>query len=271
MDINHESTRQSPPRSVPGPSGIPRYLAISGAGSGLGHSLAMHFLNQGSFVACIDLENKKLEDLAALPNALAVCADISAPKSARYAAQRIEDAWDHLDCIIPCAGISGPVAFSETSLEEWNRVIEVNLSGAFMTIKTLMPLLSRSKSANIVFVGSISGHKPLPYLTAYRASKAGVLMLMHCMASLLGPEIRVNAVSPGPIMTPMQEGIIAQHINGTEESADEYIERRISNIPLRRFAEAADVIKVVEFLMSDTASFLTGQEIVLDGGEYQFL
>lgn len=249
----------------------PRTAVVTGAASGLGLHVAMHLLALGWRVACVDRDSEALGARIDYPEAIPIAADVTDPGSVDRMAAEVEARLGTVALFVPSAGVSGPVDMERTSAAAWRAVVDVNLNGVFATTAALLPLIRAAESARIVFIGSISGHKPRPYLMAYRASKAGLLMFMHCLALQEGPAVRVNAISPGPIMTPMQAGIIEQHVSGTGESASDYSARRIQGIPMRRYATPEDVTGALDFLISSAADFVTGQEIILDGGEYPVL
>lgn len=250
---------------------VQQSAVVTGAASGLGKHLSEHLLALGWRVVCVDLDSELLDTHFEHPEAIPIAADVTDFESVERMAAEVEARLGLVDLFIPSAGVSGPVDMENTNAAAWRAVMDVNLNGVFTTTTALLPMIRAANDARIVFIGSISGHKPRSHLMAYRASKAGLLMFMHCLALREGPTVLVNAISPGPIMTPMQEDIIEQHISGTSESAADYSARRIKEIPMRRYATHEDVTGALDFLISSASNFVTGQEIILDGGEYPVL
>jgi NAD(P)-dependent dehydrogenase (short-subunit alcohol dehydrogenase family) len=162
-----------------------------------------------------------------------------------------------LDIVINNAGISIRHPFSEITPEEWRRVMDVNINGVFYVAQQAARRMQAGDGGVILNMGSTNGLIGYPYYADYNASKAGVIELTRSMALELGPRIRVNAVCPGFILTPMQE---AEYSAETQQAF-------AGKLPLARLGRPADVAALFAFLASDDAGFITGQAFVIDGGE----
>jgi len=229
---------------------------VTGAGQGIGAAVAEALAGAGYRVGVLDRAAEAAEAVAAsLPEAVALTADISDEASARAALERFGDAPDVL---VNNAGIVrfGPLA--ELTVEDWRAVVDVNLTGCFVMARAAALGMIAKGSGAIVNVTSMNGVAPGPNAGAYGASKAGVALLTQQMALEWGPHgVRVNAVAPGLIDAGMSAPIYA----------DAEIRRaRESKVPLGRLGRAEDIAKAVLFLASDDASYVTGQNLLVDGG-----
>ncbi len=162
-----------------------------------------------------------------------------------------------LDILINNAGISIRHPFVDITPDEWRRVIDVNLNGVFYVAQQAARRMLAGEGGVILNMGSTNGLMGYPYYADYNASKAGVIELTRSMALELGPSVRVNAVCPGFILTPMQE---AEYTLEMQQSF-------ASKLPLNRLGRPEDVAALFAFLASDDAGFITGQSFVIDGGE----
>jgi meso-butanediol dehydrogenase/(S,S)-butanediol dehydrogenase/diacetyl reductase len=234
-------------------------VLITGGASGIGRATAIRFLDEGSQVIILDrdeaacqLARQELPRLSA-----AILADVSDDRSVARAFNELDTLCGGLDVLINNAGISVRNPFIDITPAQWSNVISVNLNGVFYVAQQAARRMLAQKSGVILNMGSTNGLTGYHYYADYNASKAGVIELSRSMALELGPTIRVNAVCPGFIMTPMQEAEYTVEMRKTYEN----------KVPLRALGKPEDVAALFAFLASDEAAFISGQYFVIDGGE----
>ena len=234
-------------------------VLITGGAGGIGTATAVRFLEEGSHVVVLDHDQAALERLKRELTALsgAVRADVSQPGEVDQAFAELDDLLGGLDVLINNAGISLRHRCLDISPQEWREVMAVNLNGLFFVAQAAARRMLSGAGGVILNMGSTNGLMGYPYYADYNASKAGVIELTRSMALELGPQVRVNAVCPGFILTPMQEA----------EYTPEMQRAFASKIPLDRLGRPEDVAALFAFLASDDASFITGGCFVIDGGE----
>ncbi|OJH39889.1 SDR family NAD(P)-dependent oxidoreductase [Cystobacter ferrugineus] len=236
-----------------------RRVVLTGGASGIGRVTAEAFLRAGSRVAIIDRDEEALrrvlEELG--PGVSGFAADVSEPASLREAFVGVDRVLGGVDVLIANAGISVRRPFLECSPEEWRRVISVNLDGVFFCAREAAMRMMAGVGGVLLLMGSTNGLVGYPYYASYNASKAGVIELARSLAIELAPKVRVNAICPGYVMTPMQE----------REYTPAMLEQVNAKIPLRRHARPEEISELFLFLASDRARYIHGQALVIDGGE----
>lgn len=234
-------------------------VLITGGAGGIGSATASRFLEEGARVVVMDRDKTacmRLEqELPGLEPSIIV--DVSNPIAVKAAFLEIDSLFTRLDILINNAGISVRNPFLNISPEQWQSVINTNLNGVFYVAQQASNRMLASGGGVIINMGSTNGIAGYHYYGDYNASKAGVIELTRTLALELGPTIRVNAVCPGFIMTPMQE---AEY---TSEMQDEFARK----VPLQRLGRPDDVAGLFAFLASSDAEFITGTCIIIDGGE----
>ena len=234
-----------------------RVLVTGGAG-GIGSATCRRFLEEGSRVIALDRDDAGLERLAAeLPGVETAMADVTDAADVDRAFTEVEGRWGGIDVVINNAGISIRHDFLDITLEEWHRVVDVVLHGVFYVAQRAARGMVARGGGVIVNMGSTNALAGYHHYADYNAGKAGVLSLTRSMALELAPAVRVNAVCPGFIMTPMQEA----------EYTPEMTARYEAKVPLGRLGAPEDVAALFAFLGSDDASYITGATFVVDGGE----
>jgi 3-oxoacyl-[acyl-carrier protein] reductase len=240
-----------------------RSVIVTGASKGIGKGIARVFAKNGARILLVARDREQAEAAAAEiraegGSASTVAADVSSEEDcARMAAAAVER-YGGIDMVCSNAGIFPAARLGSMSGADWDQVLDINLKGTFLTVNACLPALKARGRGRIIVTSSITG--PItgyPGWSHYAASKAGQLGFVRTAAIELAPHnITVNAVLPGNILT-----------EGVEALGPEYIARMTSAIPLRRLGSVEDVAYAVLFLASDEAAFITGQTIVVDGGQ----
>jgi len=231
---------------------------VTGAARGIGRGIASVLAAEGARVVIVDVDGELAEATAGGLGGLAVSADVTERASVDVMANRITEEFGRIDILAANAGIY-PFADLETLNEElWSQVMDVNVGGAVRTVQACLPAMRRRGYGRIVLTSSITG--PVtgqPGFAHYGASKAAMLGFMRSAAvELARSGITINAVLPGNVRTP-----------GFADTSDEHQRRMLSSIPMGRYAEPEEVGWAVRFLASPEAGYITGQTLIVDGGQ----
>ena len=235
-----------------------RVAVITGGCGGIGRAICERFAAEGAIVYGTD---QHIHD--PLPNGvLYQNHDVTQEDSAKFLMQRVQEEQGKLDILVNAAGIEIEETIEDTSLEQWNKMFAVNVTGTFLTSKYALPLLRKSEGASVINFGSYDGFIADPQLAAYCASKGAVHALTKAMACDHGPEgIRVNAVCPGYVDTPMLQSFFGS-------SGDiETLQQAVRDVhPMRNYGQPEDIANLVNWLAGDEARYASGQLWVIDGG-----
>lgn len=242
------------------------YVLVTGSSRGIGRAIALRFASEGYAIAITyhsrrDLAEKVAEEARrrGASDVLVLELDVASPESVEEAKKKVEEKWPYLNVLVNNAGIIHVGSTEETSLEQWEQVIRVNLTGVFLVTKTFLPLLKKAPWASIVNLASIAGQTGnIVASTAYAASKAGVIGFTRRLAVELAPlGIRVNAVAPSFVETDMVKDFI-----DTPEKRKKIEELH----PLRMIIQPEDVAETVFFLATPRSRAITGQVIGINAG-----
>jgi len=238
-----------------------RVAVVTGAARGIGREIAERFAAAGASVAVIDVADDAVQQAAgelSRPGAVArgYRCDVSSLDAAAEVGERVLADFGHVDVLVNNAGITRDRLFVRMTADDWGAVIGVNLTGAFNVSKAFAPAMLKQRAGSIVNIASVVGQVGNAGQANYAASKAGLIGLTKSLAREFAPRgVRVNAVAPGFIRTPMTDAL-PEDVQSQMKQA----------IPLGRFGETRDVADVVMFLVSDASAYVTGQIINCDGG-----
>lgn len=235
---------------------------VTGAGQGIGKAIAIRLLAEDIRVIIADQDKEAgdstLEELKGHGEVRFIQTDISKETEVTSLISAVTETYTGIDYLVNNAGITEFIPLDQISLADWNRLIGINLTGAFLCAKEAAPFLKKSKGA-IVNIASTRGLMSEPDNEAYSASKGGLIALTHALANSLGPDVRVNCVSPGWIE-------VSELKKPSKRKSPSLSEADHKQHPAGRVGKAEDVAEMVYFLLSDKASFITGQNFVIDGG-----
>ena len=232
-------------------------VLITGGSRGIGKELVRHFTKNGYSVA-FTFKSSVDEDtaLSLETGALAIRADSQIEADVKYAVRATIEQFGKIDCLVNNAAISSFSLFTDITLDEWNEMVSVNLTGAFLYSKAVIPDMLKRKSGRIINITSMWGLVGSSCEVHYSATKAALIGMTKALAKELGPSgITVNAVAPGVINTEMNSKL-------NEEDR----EQLVNDTPLMRMGEPSDVAEAVFFLAEDGASFITGEVLNVSGG-----
>ncbi len=242
---------------------------VTGASSGIGRATAVLFCERGTRVVAIGRNEK---DLSSLRDEIrdtngqirTYLADVRETRQIEKLIDETVETFGRIDVLVNSAGIISNGSIETTTLEEWDKVMSVNLRAVFFLMQKCIPHLEKTKG-NIVNVSSVAGTRAFSNVLAYCVSKAGVDQLTRCAALELAPKgIRVNAVNPGVVVTNLH-----RRAGMNEEEYQEFLKRSKTTHPLGRVGEPREIAELIYFLASDKASWITGATYEIDGGRAQ--
>jgi NAD(P)-dependent dehydrogenase (short-subunit alcohol dehydrogenase family) len=236
---------------------------VTGGSQGIGHAIAQGLAAEGARIVIADLQRAE-EAAGAFPDGVGIAADVSSEEDVERVAAEAFERCGGVDVVVNNAGLYASLAmrpFTEIPLDEWRRVMDVNVASMFLVCKALVPRMQERGGGAIVNISSGTPFRGVPFLLHYVTSKGAIVAFTRALAKELGPAgIRVNCVAPGFTMS---EGVKA-HPEVVEKLRDVSIAART----IQRDQVPEDVVGAVVFLASPEASFVTGQTMVIDGGQY---
>jgi 3-oxoacyl-[acyl-carrier protein] reductase len=244
-----------------------RVALVTGGGSGIGRAVALELARAGAHVAVTGRRVPPLEETAGMietagGKALAVAGDVSCPQDVERVIGRVISTWGQLQIAVNAAGVAHEGSLAETTPEDFDRVISINLRGVYLVCRAAAAHLAATGNGAIVNIASILGMRGTRGTLVYSISKAGVISLTRCIAGELGPAVRANCICPDGVRTAMLEDML-------NAMSPEAYSRLMTQYPLRRLGEPEDIAHAVAFLASDAASWISGQVLVIDGGRHR--
>jgi NAD(P)-dependent dehydrogenase (short-subunit alcohol dehydrogenase family) len=250
-----------------------KVAAVTGAARGIGFAVADAYAQQGASVSLIDVAGDAVERAAASlrdcgAQAIAITADVTSLDDMRAAAATTVERFGRVDCAVANAGVLLLRHVLDMDVDQWRRVIDINLTGAFTTCKAFAErFVALSNGGRLILTSSLFGLRGGVENGAYSASKFGMIGLMECLAAELAPAgILVNAVCPGQIRTDMMTQLARDRAELTGVTPEAAIDVLTARIPMRRLGELAEVANAYVYLASELSSYVTGQTLVIDGG-----
>jgi meso-butanediol dehydrogenase/(S,S)-butanediol dehydrogenase/diacetyl reductase len=246
-----------------------RKALVTGGASGFGYAVAERLLAAGAAVAIADLRADVVDAaVASLPGAVPVVMDVADRAAVVDGTAAAARALGGLDTLVNSAGVFEFRAFEEIPEAEWDWILGVNLKGVFMTCQAAMPHLRASGRGRVVNIASDAGKKGYALISSYVASKFGVVGLTQSLAAEFGPfGVTVNAVCPSTVAgTGMGQKVLDGKVRLYDKPADRVLEEGAASYPLRRLGTTADVADTIMFLISESAGWISGESINIDGG-----
>lgn len=244
-----------------------KVVVITGVGAGIGAATAEAFAEMGATVVGLELNQESLAQTvrgiqAKNGTVHPICTDVSSEESVAAAFRKIHSKFDRVDVLVNNAGIEFYKEFVDISFSDWDKQIAVNLRSVFLCCSQVVPAMIRAQAGCIINTASVQAFATTGQTAPYAAAKAGVLGLTRDMARDLGPfNIRVNAICPGCIHTPMMDRSLRRgHDTGAAAA------KMTAAIPLKRLGRPQEIAKVAIFLASDLASYVSGIALLVDGG-----
>ncbi|MBZ9860834.1 SDR family NAD(P)-dependent oxidoreductase [Mesorhizobium sp. CA12] len=246
-----------------------KHALVTGGGSGVGKAIAQALAAEGVAVTICGRREATLAEVTNENDRIfAVTADVTNEADMADVYQKAEAARGPFDVVVANAGMAGSVAAHKTALADWQRTLDVNLTGAFLTVKPALAGMLARKTGRIIFIASTAGLKGYAYVAPYVAAKHGVVGLMRALAAETAKSgVTVNAVCPGFVETEMLEESVQRIVEKTGRSTAEVRASLAATNPQGRFIQPEEVAAAVLWLCSDAARSITGQAISISGGE----
>lgn len=230
---------------------------ITGGASGMGERMAHLFSEEGATVIAADINESALEKISQFDNIHGMKLNVASEEDWQHLLKEVKERFGKIDILINNAGISSEKPVEEVNIDDWQKMLTINGFGPFLGIKHVVPYMKEQKKGAIVNISSFTAQIGMGF-NPYSASKGSVRAMSRAAATQYGKAgIRVNAVFPGIIETPMTKNL---------EATKGYVEQMVAATPLQRLGQPEDIANAVLFLASDESSYITGAELVIDGG-----
>ncbi|MBA3055934.1 MAG: SDR family oxidoreductase [Sphingomonadales bacterium] len=237
-----------------------RRIIVTGAASGIGAATARLFAKEGATLALFDVQREKLAAVAGETGGEAIAFDLMDESAIAPAVERAAAAMGGIDGLVNCAGVAGGAPLGEMEPANWHLTMGVNLTAPYLICRAALPHLQAGGAATIVNIASGQGLLPNgPGVSAYAASKAGLIAFTKALASELAPAVRSNAVAPGIVNTPLVEAVLGNYANPDDAPF-------VRQYALQRVARPEELAEAILFLTSDASSYVTGTVLAVDGG-----
>jgi NAD(P)-dependent dehydrogenase (short-subunit alcohol dehydrogenase family) len=252
---------------------VGQVAVVTGGAKGIGGACAERFAQEGANVACLDVVDEvnaqHAADLQALGvDAVALHCDVADPESIKAAVETVVKRWKRIDILVAAAGIYTGSPLTEVSFRQWQRLIDIDLTGVFLSDQAVAPTMMKQRAGSIINIASMAGKTSWSASAEYSSAKSGVIGLTRAVAMDMAPYlVTVNAICPGNTVTDMVKKDVAPAVGGRDGVApDEWLRLRANDCPLKRMAEPWEMAGVAAFLASADARYITGQSLEVDGG-----
>jgi NAD(P)-dependent dehydrogenase (short-subunit alcohol dehydrogenase family) len=247
-------------------------VLITGSATGLGEACAHRFAQEGADIVCVDInEDENIRTVESCKKsgvkAVSFIKDVTDRSGAEEVVSRVIEQFGKINTLICSAGLYTGSSIESVTIEQWDRIIDINLTGTFLYNKAAAPYLKSQKSGSIINISSMAGKTSWEASFEYSASKSGVIGLTRSMAMELASfGVTVNALCPGNTLTAMVKSVASQIGERDGQTAQEWLDMRANDCPLKRLAEPWEMAGITAFLASEDSRYITGQSISADGG-----
>lgn len=247
-------------------------VLITGSATGLGEACALRFAKEGADIVCVDInETENIKTVDACKGlgvkAVSYIRDVTDRSGADEVVSSVMKEFGKLDTLICSAGLYTGSPIEVVTLEQWDKVIDINLTGTFLYNKAVGPIMKSQKTGSIINISSMAGKTSWEASFEYSASKSGVIGLTRSMAMEMAPYgVTVNALCPGNTLTAMVRSVAKQIGDRDGMTAQEWLDMRANDCPMKRLAEPWEMAGITAFLASQDSRYITGQSISADGG-----
>ncbi len=252
---------------------VGQVAVVTGGAKGIGGACALRFAQEGANVAILDVLTDPAEENAKACRAEGVEAfvlkcDVSSEESVQNAIDAVVKKWGRIDILVAAAGIFSGKPLTQVSLKQWQRGIDIDLTGVFLSNRAVAPTMMNQKSGSIINISSMAGKTSFPASAEYSAAKSGVIGLTRAVAMDMAPyNVTVNAICPGNTLTDMVIKEVSVEVGkAVGLSSEEWMKMRANDAPLKRLAEPWEIAGVAAFLASEDSRYITAQSIEVDGG-----